>query len=199
MNKGFTAPYLAVLTALSVRHWAVLKTGHLDICPRSLAMPWACLGCTGLQDSWGLKRSLEVSSASLSWNQGHWQWSMPIQALCIRQSLMLEKTFEIIWSSHQGWYLQGWSLHNCAGESGPGFDHPQSKKKCLLRLKWNFPYFSLCLLPLILPILSALRGVWLHFLYVPQHQVFVHLNKIPLSFLLLRLANLSSLGRINLN
>lgn len=47
-------------------------------------------------------------------------------------------------------YLQGWRFHNLSGRSVSVFSYLPSKKAILLQFEWNFLYFSLCLLPLVL-------------------------------------------------
>lgn len=66
-------------------------------------------------------------------------------------------------------------------------------KKIPLMFKWNFPYFSLCMLPFVLLLGTTKRNLSLLCLVSP-HQVFIQINQIPLSLLLFGLNKHSSLS-----
>lgn len=57
--------------------------------------------------------------------------------------------------------------------------------------KWNFPYFYLCLLPLVFSLSTAEKSLPLSFSLL--HQLFINIDKIPMSLLFQRLNSPGSL------
>ena len=86
-------------------------------------------------------------------------------------------------------YLQGWRHHNVSGQSGL----TTLTVKSLLTLKWNFLYFSLCLMLLLLPLGATEESLPLFF--TPSHHMFIPYCLICL-LLQLGLAPIYTAGRM---
>lgn len=78
-----------------------------------------------------------------------------------------------------------WRLHDLSRQTVPVLSHTRSTKGGFLAFKWNFLCFRWCALPIVL---SLGRTKSLTVFFTPLHQEFIHINKIFLKLLLLRLS-----------